>query len=37
LQLKGAEQVKIECARKFFASLDAKHDDKSVKYDVVTD
>ena len=36
MQLKGAEQVKIECARKFFASLHAKHD-KSVKYDVVTD
>ena len=36
LQLKGAEQVKIECARKFFASLQAT-DDKNVKYDVVTD
>ena len=36
LQLKGAEQAKIECARKFFASLHDKHD-KSVKYDVVTD
>ena len=36
LQLKGAELVKIDCARKFFASLHAK-DDKSVKYDVVTD
>jgi type III restriction enzyme len=36
MQLKGAEQVKIECARRFFASLHAKYD-KSVKYDVVTD
>ena len=36
LQLKGAEEAKIECARKFFANLGEKsgHD---VKYDVVTD
>ena len=36
MQLKGAESAKIECARKFFESLNAKngHD---VKYDVVTD
>jgi type III restriction enzyme len=36
LQLKGAEQAKIECARKFFASLGAK-DGHVVKYDIVTD
>ncbi len=36
LQLKGMEDAKIECARKFFASLSEKngHD---VTYDVVTD
>lgn len=36
LQLKGVEDAKIECARKFFSSLNARsgHD---VKYDVVTD
>jgi type III restriction enzyme len=33
LQLKGVENAKIECARKFFASLDSE----AVKYDVVTD
>jgi type III restriction enzyme len=36
LQLKGAEQAKIECARKFFASLNEKKGN-DVKYDVVTD
>jgi type III restriction enzyme len=36
LQLKGVEDAKIECARKFFASLNEKHD-QDVKYDVVTD
>ena len=36
LQLKGAEQAKIDCARKFFKSLNAKHD-YDVRYDVVTD
>lgn len=36
LQLKGAEEAKIECARKFFAALNAKADG-AVKYDVVTD
>lgn len=36
LQLKGVEDAKIECARKFFASLNAKNGDH-VKYDVVTD
>jgi len=35
LQLKGVEDAKIECARKFFTSLSEKHD-HSVKYDVVT-
>lgn len=35
LQLKGAEQAKIACARKFFASLSEKNG-QDVKYDVVT-
>lgn len=35
LQLKGAEQAKIECARRFFASLVEKQGE-DVKYDVVT-
>lgn len=36
LQLKGAEEAKIECARKFFESLNEKNGE-DVKYDVVTD
>ena len=36
MQLKGAESAKIECARKFFESLNAKNG-HAVKYDVVTD
>lgn len=36
LQLKGMEDAKIECARKFFASLNAKNGN-DVKYGVVTD
>ncbi|MGA4508625.1 type III restriction-modification system endonuclease [Propionibacteriaceae bacterium G1746] len=36
LQLKGVEDAKIECARKFFASLSEKNGD-GVTYDVVTD
>ncbi len=36
LQLKGVENAKIECARRFFASLNGKND-KDVKYDVVKD
>lgn len=35
LQLKGIEGAKIECARKFFASLNKKVDGEAVKYDVV--
>ncbi|KAB1652037.1 restriction endonuclease subunit R [Pseudoclavibacter chungangensis] len=35
LQLKGVEQAKIECARKFFASLNDKAEHEGVKYDVV--
>ena len=35
LQLKGVEDAKIECARKFFASLSEK-DGNAVTYDVVT-
>ncbi|MCW1825005.1 DEAD/DEAH box helicase family protein [Mycobacterium senegalense] len=36
LQLKGAEEAKIECARRFFKSLNEKNGE-DVKYDVVTD
>ena len=36
LQLKGVEDAKIECARKFFASL-SETNGRTVKYDVVTD
>ncbi|MGJ7540614.1 type III restriction-modification system endonuclease [Brevibacterium luteolum] len=36
LQLKGVEEAKIECARKFFASL-AQKNGNDVTYDVVTD
>jgi type III restriction enzyme len=36
LQLKGVEEAKIECAKKFFASLNEKHG-SAVRYDVVTD
>ncbi|QGN58087.1 type III restriction-modification system endonuclease [Nostocoides sp. HKS02] len=37
LQLKGVENAKIECARKFFASLNHMAGRDCVKYDVVTD
>jgi type III restriction enzyme len=36
LQLKGLESAKIDCARKFFASINTKNAE-NVKYDVVTD
>lgn len=36
LQLKGVEDAKIECARKFFASISEKNG-QDVTYDVVTD
>ncbi|WP_420452364.1 type III restriction-modification system endonuclease [Ilumatobacter sp.] len=36
LQLKGVENAKIECARKFFATL-GESDERAVKYNVVTD
>lgn len=36
LQLKGMEDAKIECARKFFTSLNAKNGN-DINYDVVTD
>lgn len=36
LQLKGVEEAKIECARKFFAEVNTKFEGH-VKYDVVTD
>ena len=35
LQLKGVENAKIECAKKFFASLSGRADHGNVKYDVV--
>lgn len=35
LQLKGIEEAKIECARRFFASLNDKAEHSGVKYDVV--
>ena len=35
LQLKGVENAKIECARKFFASLNVKAENDVVQYDVV--
>ena len=35
LQLKGVEEAKIECARKFFDELNHRHEG-SLKYDVVT-
>lgn len=35
LQLKGVENAKIDCARKFFASLNHKAEHDGVKYDVV--
>lgn len=36
LQLKGAEEAKIECAKKFFAALNKKHGD-DIRYGVVPD
>jgi type III restriction enzyme len=36
LQLKGAEEAKIKCARKFFTALNDKNGE-DVKYDVITD
>ncbi|MBU4525462.1 MAG: DEAD/DEAH box helicase family protein [Desulfomicrobium sp.] len=36
LNLRGIENNKIECARKFFEMLNKKHEEKNVKYDVVT-
>ncbi len=35
LQLKGVEEAKIACARKFFASLSDRADNGGVRYDVV--
>ncbi len=35
LQLKGVENAKIECAKKFFASLNHRTEQDGVKYDVV--
>ena len=34
-RLKGVEDAKIECARKFFASLNEKSEVLGVTYDVV--
>ncbi|WP_038178653.1 type III restriction-modification system endonuclease [Vibrio rhizosphaerae] len=35
LQLKGAEEAKINCAKKFFATINEKFAEKKVKYSVV--
>ena len=35
LQLRGVEEAKIECARKFFSSLNDKAESGGVKYDVI--
>ncbi|WP_349863717.1 DEAD/DEAH box helicase family protein [Leifsonia sp. WHRI 6310E] len=35
LQLKGVEEAKVECAKKFFASLNATGENAGVKYGVV--
>ena len=37
LQLKGIEDRKIECARRFFEKLNETARDENVTYDVVTD
>lgn len=37
LQLRGIEDAKIECARKFFSSLNDRADHEGVTYDVVKD
>jgi type III restriction enzyme len=36
MELRGIEQTKIECARKFFTEINSKIDAEHVKYDVVT-
>ena len=36
LQLRGIEEAKIACARKFFEAMNADQD-RAVRYDVVTD
>lgn len=36
MQLRGVEEAKVECARKFFAELNSTHDE-NVTYGVVTD
>jgi type III restriction enzyme len=36
LQLRGVEEAKIECARKFFKSLNEKADTENVTYDLVS-
>ena len=36
MELRGIEQTKIECARKFFAEINRKIETEHVKYDVVT-
>lgn len=37
MQLRALEEKKIECARRFFESLNARLNPENVKYDVVTD
>jgi type III restriction enzyme len=36
MELRATEQIKIECARKFFAAINSKIDSEQVKYDVVS-
>jgi type III restriction enzyme len=36
LQLRGVEETKIECARRFFQTLNERAGAEQVKYDVVT-
>ena len=37
MELRGIEQTKIECARKFFNEMNQRFAPENVKYDVVTD
>ncbi|MCK5690192.1 type III restriction endonuclease [Myxococcota bacterium] len=37
LELRGVEETKIQCARKFFGKLNERINSEHVKYDVVTD
>ncbi len=37
LQLRGIEEAKIQCARRFFDELNAAAESNRVKYEVVSD